>query len=315
MADDDRYPMPRNPCGWYGVARSAELDGRRAVPLRYLGRELVAFRDEQGRARVLDAYCPHMGAHLGHGGTVDRGQLVCPFHQWRFDGEGRCVEAPFAKKLPPARVACHTTAEKNGIVLFWHHPRGDAPSYEIPEFPESDRRAWAAFSECRLRYRTHVQELRENFCDESHFAFIHAQGAPAQIDFKPDGPRADLQSEVIYRHPLGVLRFDTRAQMFGPGVMVVRTLGFTDSTAIALSTPIDGEWSELRLLFTAKKPRFMPWLALLFRRNIRARAISDLRHEGEIWDHKRYLARPMLQAHESTTPKFRKWYQQFYEGQ
>ena len=47
------------------------------------------FRTEAGEVAVLDAFCPHMGAHLGHGGKVEGGGLVCPFHAWKFDGAGK----------------------------------------------------------------------------------------------------------------------------------------------------------------------------------------------------------------------------------
>lgn len=308
--------MPLCPAGWYGVALSREVSGKRPLPLTYLGRKFVAFRDASGAPRVLDAFCPHMGANLGEGGAVRGGELVCPFHGWRFDGEGRCTGAPYARKLPLASVPCHTVREANGIVFLWHHPRGAPPAYEIPSLPENDRARWTGFSELRLRLRTHVQEIRENFCDESHFAFIHDQGGPAELRFEADGPRAEVTTKVVYRVPvLGrVLTFDSRGSMYGPGFMIVRTTGMVDSAALALSTPIDEEESELRLLFTAKKPRWAPPLGLLFRRNIHARARRDLLREGRIWEHKRWLPRPLIQAHEPTTPIFRKWYQQFYEA-
>ncbi len=69
-------------------------------PLKYLGRDLVAFRGEDGRARVLDAFCAHLGAHLGVGGTVVGNAVRCPFHAWCWDGDGNCVEVPYAKKIP-----------------------------------------------------------------------------------------------------------------------------------------------------------------------------------------------------------------------
>ncbi|MCY0957262.1 Rieske 2Fe-2S domain-containing protein [Streptomyces sp. H27-H5] len=77
--------------GWYLAAFASELDGE-VVPLDIGGRRLVAVRTE-GRLRVHDADCPHRGAHLGHGGRVEGGCLVCPFHGRRIglgqpSGEG-----------------------------------------------------------------------------------------------------------------------------------------------------------------------------------------------------------------------------------
>lgn len=44
-----------------------------------------------GELRVFDAFCPHQGAHLGHGGSLDDDCLRCPFHGFHFDPEGRCI--------------------------------------------------------------------------------------------------------------------------------------------------------------------------------------------------------------------------------
>ena len=55
------------------------------------GRELVAFLDDRGAPRAFPAHCPHQGAHLGHGGTIEEGCLRCPFHGLHFDPDGRCI--------------------------------------------------------------------------------------------------------------------------------------------------------------------------------------------------------------------------------
>lgn len=95
----DRVPLPM-PYGWFQVLYSHELAPGESKPLEYFGTDLVIFRTESGEAKVLDAYCPHMGAHLGYGirgetgrgGRVSGDSIVCPFHGWAFDGDG-----PFTK--------------------------------------------------------------------------------------------------------------------------------------------------------------------------------------------------------------------------
>ena len=91
------------PNSWFMLLYSNELATGEVKPLRYLGRELVAFRDAQGAVRVFDAFCPHLGANLGYGGKVVGDTLQCPFHGWRFDGNGRCVQVPYADKIPACR--------------------------------------------------------------------------------------------------------------------------------------------------------------------------------------------------------------------
>src|SRR4051812_45876125 len=82
-----RYPMSPYPTGWYLLAESGSVQPGDVVPLRYFGKDLVLFRTDAGEAVVLDAHCPHLGAHLGHGGTVEGEAIRCPFHSWRFEAK------------------------------------------------------------------------------------------------------------------------------------------------------------------------------------------------------------------------------------
>src|SRR5262245_6373425 len=116
-----RFPLPAFPSGWFRVAWSDELAPGAVVPLRWFGRDLVAVRDHDGVARLYDAHCPHLGAHLGHGGCLVDGVLRCPFHGWRFASDGSCVHVPYADKIPPrARLRAWTVREVNGAVLAYH---------------------------------------------------------------------------------------------------------------------------------------------------------------------------------------------------
>ena len=75
-----RFPLPRYPTGWFQVAWSDELEPGGVLPPQYFGKDLVLFRAASGAASVLNAHCPHMGAHLGHGGAVEGEGVACPFH-------------------------------------------------------------------------------------------------------------------------------------------------------------------------------------------------------------------------------------------
>ena len=82
---DNPFPIP---FGWFQVAFPDDLAPGDVTALRYWGRDLVLWRDTDGGFHLQDAYCPHLGAHIGIGGTVDGDQVVCPFHGWRYDGDG-----------------------------------------------------------------------------------------------------------------------------------------------------------------------------------------------------------------------------------
>ena len=63
------YPMPM-PFGWFQVAWSDEVPTGTSKPMQYFGRHLVAWRGEGGEAHVWDAFCPHLGAHLGGNAAI-----------------------------------------------------------------------------------------------------------------------------------------------------------------------------------------------------------------------------------------------------
>src|SRR4051794_14285138 len=124
------------PAGWFVVAASDELAIGEVKPVRYFGRDLVLFRTASGQAQVLDAYCAHLGSHLGFGGVVVDECIRCPFHWWRYDTTGQVVEVPYADRLPIASVGSWPTEETAGVVLVWHQSDHAAPSWGPPELPE-----------------------------------------------------------------------------------------------------------------------------------------------------------------------------------
>jgi nitrite reductase/ring-hydroxylating ferredoxin subunit len=307
----DEYPMPPVPSGWYAVLRTDELRPGKVVSLHYFGRALIAFRGAEGQAAVRDAHCPHYGAHLGVGGKVVDGTVECPFHGWRFDADGRCTHAPFATRTPKVSLGGYPVREHSGLVFVHIGPAG--PSWEVPEIPEAVSGDFAAPIDDVYRTRIHIQEMRENIVDESHFHFIHGQRRPPVQDLRPDGPFAEVRGG-IHRRVLGWGLDNTfDVFMYGPGIMVVHVHGPVLSvTAIALTTPVDGRTSEMRMLYYVRKPTRLPFLVPLLKLAFRAEATREVREEVRIWDHKIHRPRPVLLPHEQGIKALRRWYAQFY---
>ncbi|CAG2107313.1 unnamed protein product [Medioppia subpectinata] len=84
---------------------SSQLPVNGVKPFEMCGQQLVAFRGATGAVHVLSAYCPHLGANLGVGGHVvtesESGDdcIQCPFHGWRFGGDGQCKRIPKIENL------------------------------------------------------------------------------------------------------------------------------------------------------------------------------------------------------------------------
>lgn len=121
-------PLPMNPTGWFQVAWSAEVGVGEVRRMRYFGREMICWRSASGAVAVMDAYCEHLGAHLGHGGTVDGERIVCPFHGWEWNREGRNVCIPYEDRPNPVRrIRSYPVVERNESIYLWHDVHGRAP--------------------------------------------------------------------------------------------------------------------------------------------------------------------------------------------
>lgn len=168
---------------WYPVAKAEEITSEEPLRAQILGVKLVAFRDSEGVARVLSDTCIHRGGALGKGWVRD-GCIVCPYHGWRYQGDGKCVKIPTfddAQKLPArARVDSYPTQEKYGIVFAF---LGDLPAEERPpiyEIPEVDGDIWRFNDTVVFEINAYYERSVENGLDAAHNEFVHpAQGSPS----------------------------------------------------------------------------------------------------------------------------------------
>jgi hypothetical protein len=76
VCDSKTNTAPDFPMGWWSLARSHELQVGEVKAVSALDRDLVLYRTRSGAVRVHDAYCPHLGAHLGINGRVVGAEIV-----------------------------------------------------------------------------------------------------------------------------------------------------------------------------------------------------------------------------------------------
>jgi phenylpropionate dioxygenase-like ring-hydroxylating dioxygenase large terminal subunit len=248
------FPFPL-PNGWYQIAWSDELAPGQVVPLRYFDRDLVVFRTESGRPHVLDAFCPHLGAHLGHGSQVVGDALQCPFHAWRYDGSGACVHIPYARKIPArAQVRAWPVCEKNGMVLTWFHAAGDEPQWEIPEVPEYGSDEWTPWERREWTIRTRNQEMAENTVDPAHFRYVHGTQTIAETEIRPEGPVLHVVAKTTTTTAQGPAEGRIETQSYGLGWGITRFKGIVETLLITSGTPIDEERVHMRLSSASAAP-------------------------------------------------------------
>ena len=108
MATTEEYGLGIHqfPRGWFMIAEADEVQSK-ALPLRFFGRDFVIYRGESGKVFLMDAYCPHMGTHLGGNttsyvvidGQIEGDSIRCPYHAWRFGPDGKCDDIPYHLSL------------------------------------------------------------------------------------------------------------------------------------------------------------------------------------------------------------------------
>jgi phenylpropionate dioxygenase-like ring-hydroxylating dioxygenase large terminal subunit len=214
--------------GWYLVSWSADLEPGGVKPLRYFGQDYVLFRGEDGNPTLLDAHCPHLGAHFGYGGRVEGNDIICPFHGWRFGSSGRCTEVPYASRIPPrAAVHAYRVQEHSGMILAYFGAEGSEPDYEVPVLEEIGDPAWTPLQHAHMEIATHPREVIENIADFAHFGPVHQTYIQ---DFKViiDGPRA-TQRSIGYGHGLKGERIDMAIEGIRDGrFWILSKLGKSD---------------------------------------------------------------------------------------
>jgi hypothetical protein len=158
---------------WMPAALTEELNGGRpVVPVTLLGETLALFRRPGGALALMERHCPHRGADMCFG-RVEEDGIRCPFHGWKFDHNGQCLEQPAepegSRMHEKIRIRSYPVVERNGMV-FAYMGTGEPPAF--PAFdcfmaPDSHVFAFKGLWECNW-----LQALEVGI-DPAHASFLH----------------------------------------------------------------------------------------------------------------------------------------------
>jgi nitrite reductase/ring-hydroxylating ferredoxin subunit len=322
------------PNSWYALAFSDELRPGAVLTRRLAGQDLVIFRTARGVACVTDAYCPHLGAHLGMGGDVVGEELRCPFHHFRFNTAGVCTATGYGTRPPPkARLRTWPLREQGGIIFVYYDSLGQAPQWTPPDLSGRD---WTPLIHQTLDLRDHPQETVENGVDIGHFAIIHGYShVRVRRELVMDGP--SFTTGYAARRPMPFLGrlglhvdFEFDLRIFGLGCSIVEThVPRYDlrSRLFIMATPTEPGQIKLNLALSLRRierpERIHPLLKLaprhllerLAARTIFDGLVNDVRQDLVIWEHKRYVQPPALAEGDGPIGRYRQWCRQFYHAE
>jgi len=322
--------LSMKPTGWFQVAWSGEIGLGDVHTMKYFDQEMVAWRAESGRLTVMDAYCEHLGAHLGYGGTVVGEVLQCPFHGWQWSAEGRNVCIPYQDHPNRGRrMRTYPVVERNESVYVWHDVQRREPYFDPPDIFAAFGDGSSAddyYSQQRLhreRLELHPQYVLENGVDFAHFKFVH------RTPIVPVFTRHDFADAVSYvdftitfegddGQRIEDVNSGVQAINGGLGIAVTKSWGMVDNRTISAITPVDESTSDVRFMVYIGRPGGRrggtdPARAELKAREFGQEVIRQFGQDIEIWAHQRYAEHPALTGGEyDGFTAIRTWAKQFY---
>lgn len=317
-------PPTRFARGWHCLGLAESFRSGKPHSIEAFGTKLVVFADSKGELNVLNGYCPHMGGDLSRG-TIKGDEVACPFHDWRWGGDGRCKNIPYAKRVPVrARTRNWITLERNEQLYVWHDPEGNPPPPDvtIPEHRGRDQGRWTPWSWNSLVIKdSHCREIVDNVVDMAHFFYVHfaypvyfknvfeghiaAQYSAAQLradsDVYPEGAETAEANvaEAIY---------------YGPSYMVdYQSMGDLETVLINCHYPISENSFMLQWGLSVKYPEHLAEdqverAAAGFMHHVQ----TGFRQDVEIWKNKTKIDNPLLCDEDGPVYQLRRWYEQFY---
>ncbi|NEW38923.1 Rieske (2Fe-2S) protein [Nocardia cyriacigeorgica] len=312
-----RKPIARleSPHGWFAVGWSRECRPGSVFTTRLNSREIVVFRTESGKLVAADAYCPHLGAHLGQGGKVVREEIRCPFHGFRFSTTGACTHNPYGTPPPAARLGTIPVLERYGAILVYSGPE-TTPAWEPPD---DDSSQWRGLLVRSHSFHGHPQEVTENSVDLGHLRILHAFGeVRAAQPLTVDGPllRAGygIRRRLIGQAGMDAT-FDLVAAGLGVSIVELTLPAFRVRLRLLVLPTLESDGKVvLRLAVSARRSRKVLSTALsaILARITLAAFSQEVRRDIDIWRHKTYLARPAIADGDGQIGRYRQWVKQFY---
>jgi 3-ketosteroid 9alpha-monooxygenase subunit A len=311
--------------GWHCLGLIRDFGDGKPHAINAFGQKLVVFRSAGGDISVLDAYCRHMGGDLSQG-QVKGNEIACPFHDWRWGGDGRCKQVPYSRRTPKlVRTAAWTTLQQDGMLFVWNDPERKPPPPEvtIPRIEGASSDEWSDWHWYTTVVHSNCREIIDNVVDMAHFFYIHGslptyfknifEGHVA-TQYMNGAGRPDLAS------PEGTTMLGTTsvASYYGPSFMIDDLTyhyerGDAQSILINCHYPIDSNSFVLQYGIIVKKSDNL--------RGDQARqtAISlgdfvklGFEQDVQIWRHKARIDNPLLVEEDGPVYQLRRWYKQFY---
>jgi 3-ketosteroid 9alpha-monooxygenase subunit A len=316
--------------GWHCLGLERDFADGKPHQVHAFGQKLVVFAGQEGTVNVLDAYCRHMGGDLSQG-TVKGNEVACPFHDWRWGGDGRCKSIPYARRVPlRARTAAWPTLVQDGLLFVWNDPEGNPPPEDvtiprIEGYGDPEYTDWVWYS--TTIEGANCREIVDNIVDMAHFFYVHFsfptyfknvfEGHTATQFMKGVG-REDIRPQREKSGAAVTLGNSSVASYHGPSFMIDDLVyhyedGDVPSVLINCHYPIDSNSFVLQYgVIVKKRPGVTDAEAEAMARKQGNFIRLGFEQDVKIWKSKARIDNPLLCEEDGPVYQLRRWYQQFY---
>ncbi|GGL09664.1 aromatic ring-hydroxylating oxygenase subunit alpha [Mangrovihabitans endophyticus] len=316
-------PARPYPNGWFCLAFSDELRPGGLITRPLAGAEVVLYRTAGGLLRAVKPQCPHLGAHLGVGGSIEGEDIVCPFHRFAFDPAGACVRTGYDGPPPRASLTQYPVCEANGSIYVWWHALSVPPQWQIPAYDLDDRQP---FSHHTFDIAGHPQDVIENAFDYGHLPALHGL------------KDVDIHGDPVMGQPVSTVEATARGTMVRSSRQSY-TLTVIGLASIAAHTVLPGDAGHMYVMLHATPtapgriqlrfgtkleltgiPALPPRIgrlatlpaARLLSAVLQRVAIVDTGADLLMWHYQQHLEQPRLARGDGPIGRYRQWARQFY---
>ncbi len=182
---------------WYAVEFSNAISSSPKL-VKIFDKELVLYRTADGQIQAMNNACVHRGASLAHG-SIKQDCIICPYHGWEYQPDGRCVKIPsqsISATIPTAaKITSYPVQEKYGWIWLYLGDNEPEALPAIPNFPQVELGHLRSI-QGEFGWNADYERVLENGLDFAHAPFVHAGSFG-----NPDAPEiADL---IIESYPGG----------------------------------------------------------------------------------------------------------------
>jgi phenylpropionate dioxygenase-like ring-hydroxylating dioxygenase large terminal subunit len=181
---------------WYPLLETRELKAK-PLGVERLGMRLVFWRSADETPHAQLDRCPHLGAALS-GGTVEDDHIVCPFHGFRYDGAGQCVQIPAVGKSGkiPANLAVRSFPVRDAHGFIWVWWGSSSPANTALPFFTQLAEGWR-YGTTTVDWPVHYTRAIENQLDVAHLPFVHRTTIGTGARTLVEGPHVEADEMGI----------------------------------------------------------------------------------------------------------------------